>query len=195
MTDGDNPYQSPKALSESSQPIVNKRLSVLRGLAYAILFAPIGFLVPPVCFLFAAFAQWLLSGQSTESPVIMFSGDLGGMLSPSIGVSIVFAVSAFRNFSPAQQIGMIRSLIYVGGSLILGALAAALVTLVFGLENNSYDPDPWLWLKTMIALAFPVCYACNVVRKQTKVGEQRKLVTLNVCVASESGVANGGTHF
>lgn len=171
MTDSENPYQAP---SKSSRPAPIKRLSILRGLAYSILFAPIGFLVPPAYFLLASLIQWLLNGESTESPMLMFSDDLGGMLSPSIGVSVVFAISAFRNFAPAQHIGMIRSLIYVGGILILGGIVASFVTLVFGLENNSYDPDPWFWLKLLIALAFPVCYAFRVIRKEIQLATKTK---------------------
>ena len=169
MTDSVNPYQSPSGLSELSKPSPSRGLSIVRGLAYSALFAPIGFIVPLGFFVIISTVSWLFSASTVESPFEMFFDDWRGMLSPCIGISIVFAMSAFRNFTPALQFGYVRSLMYVGGCLIAGAFAAAFVTFTFGLENNSYNSDPWIWLKLLVALLVPVGYIFNVILNAAKI--------------------------
>ena len=158
MTDGLNPYRSPNVVPELSPPGVVKRFSLVRGFAYSGVFAVIGFLVPIAYFFVASTASWFLNGMPSDFAATMFFDDLDGMVLPSIGISVVFAIAAFRNFTPARQIGMVRSLKHVGVRLILSVFVVAFATIVFRLENNSYGPDPWAWLKVMIALALPLYY-------------------------------------
>jgi len=168
MADGENPYQSPNAEASSPRLRVDKHFSIVRGIGYSVIFSPIGFLVPLLFFMLISVTTWLLTDWNTDSPKSLIFDDWDSLISPCVGISVLFAVSAFRNYAPAQQVGFVRSLMHIGGCLIAGVIVESFVTFAFGLENNSYNSDPWLLLKLIVVLAVPFCYVANVMFHESR---------------------------
>ena len=163
MTEHANPYESPTTELRAEREKSDRRASVVRGIAYSIPHGLLGAVIPSLYFLTLLALRWL-SGAQSEFLISDFDWD--GVLPPSIGCGIVFALSAIRNHAPAIQIGIIRSLMWVGGSFVLGGFLARIAAISFGLEPVSYDSDPWAWLRLTIALAVPAAYAFCVIRKE-----------------------------
>ena len=164
MTGNTNPYESPSEPLGKSRPTACKGPSVRRGFLCSLPWAFVGVSIPGVIFFATLVIQWLWSGRQGESPASLLLRDAPDLLAPSIGVGVLFALAAFRNHAPRVQIGMTGSLMVVGGILISGILFLGLLTLIFGLENNSYAPDPWEPLKILLVLLFPCSYIYFAIR-------------------------------
>ena len=169
MTEHSNPYESPKAVPGVKHDEAVRSASLVRGVAYSVPYGLLGLLVP---FLYFLMLSVFRSVFMTESELFVSDYDWNGLLAPSVGCCVVFALASMRNYSPAHQIGMLRSLMWVGGSFIVGGFVSGIFTIVFGLEAVSYASDPYVWLRMVIALAVPTLYGCWVVSAELKVSRE-----------------------
>lgn len=149
-----NPYRSPGAVVQDKQP----HPCLMRGFALAVPAGVVGFVVPCVVFSATALLRHCALGSSQSDLAANFGELPKTCIAAAIGVAIVFALAAILDTSPAVRLGFLRSLIYVGGATITGAVITAIVSGLFGLGPRSYTSDPWIWLRVSIGVAVPVAY-------------------------------------
>ncbi len=117
--------------------------SLVRGFAFALPVAGVGFTLPLV---------------------VLRSGVLGERYPfseawyPAFGCGFVFGLVAILNYTPAARIGLLRAIIFVGLATMGGGLVSSIMTAIFGLQPRAYDSDPWQWLRVFVAFLIPLIY-------------------------------------
>lgn len=153
----DNPYQSPNSASDQQKV---QRPSWLRGILYSaplsIGAALIPLLLPVTYHLLALRFNWDIDHELFDDALIL----------PSIGCGALFFAAGIRNYSPAQQTGMIPCLMSIGIFTIAGLVLMSVATLVFSLEACTYESDPWLPVRVLLAVSIPACYTICSTRKR-----------------------------
>ncbi|PHS19039.1 MAG: hypothetical protein COA78_01360 [Blastopirellula sp.] len=143
----------PAASDNGPQP------SIVRGFLYAIPIAGVGFVIPFALFITIEKIRHYMAYSRLELDLGIDSRYLDWkFLWPGIGCSFVFGLAAFLNYAPANCIGLIRAIIFVGAAILLGAATSGLVELVFDLSPNVYRPEPWQISHLIIAFCVPLIY-------------------------------------
>lgn len=155
-----NPYKSPSLRAPNNGPSKVKR-AVVKSIAFALA----GFAIPSVYILAIAGISALIS-DAREPFLEILLDDLSSVLLPCIGVSALFFVSAIRNYVVSEPIGIVRSLMFVGGFAISGVLIAFTFDIVLQLNDQTYFSDPKAWLTFAAAITPVLAYLVVVGRKE-----------------------------
>jgi len=147
----DNPFQSPGTVSSKSEQ-VRRGPSWIRGFVYAVPAFFAGAIIPlllPVIYL----AYTWVSGEEFDSALFD-----SALVAPSVGCGMLFSFAAIRNQSPSEATGFVTCLMAIGVFGIVGLIFSTLVAFAFSLGTQTYDSDPWLPIRALLAISIPACY-------------------------------------
>jgi hypothetical protein len=117
-------------------------MNLERGIAKALQYSVVGFMIPIVVICAATF--WNLA--TNEVHPIDRENDIaqlpGMVLIPSIGIAILFGLSALGSFTPNRGLSFLRSLIFIAGSTLAVIYATYSDNPKRG--NEPIDPSPWI---------------------------------------------------
>ncbi len=170
MTAEPNPYEPPRTAPErvaSAAPFIEPQPSWTRGIYCGMLAAVIAFSLPWIFGLSWLFVLWQfleptpveLGDWVAQTPAMCFVAGLG--------IAFLFGLAGVLNYAPANRIGIVRALMYVG-IVTLAAAFGALFLLPYQHRSN----NPWLSVYTPVAMIVPVlftfCLTHRMMRKTSR---------------------------
>jgi hypothetical protein len=140
-----NPYESPSSFPSVS---ADRHVNLTRGLAWAIPFGVCGFCIPyivleVVLFLRIAFTDMLPFDRAADIKELPREG-----VAAAVVCSLLFAWSAFANYSARRGVGFVRSLLVMASFFLVAVCFWRLGVAIFDLERgHTYTSSgPYEWV-------------------------------------------------
>lgn len=103
-----------------------------------------------------------------------FDRDGLAMLDPNFGCALLFGLSAIASYGPENGDRFIRSLMKVGGTILIGVLLMVFATVTFNLGQQTYTSDPYAGFRRTIVATPPVMMTLLILyRRYSKQDESR----------------------
>jgi hypothetical protein len=144
-----NPYESPTSSPSLS---ADRQVNLLRGLAWAIPFGFCGFWIPyaaigAALLLRISFTETLPFDRAAEIKELPSRG-----FAAAVVCSLLFAWSAFANYSARRGVGFVRSLLVMASLFLVAVFFAGVAIPIFGLDRGqTYTSNgPYEWVGILI---------------------------------------------